>query len=88
MSTFCNLSDRKTAVMPPEDLREWPAPPGVVWFLEKAMRGTKQADRLLKQYVSSSLQAAGLRQIGSVPMTFVHPELDLEVAVHGENFVA
>ena len=88
MSVFCNLSDGRTAVMPPEDLREWPATPGVVWFLEKAMYGTRQAARLIDAYVINSFQTAGLQQIDSLPMTFVHPELDLEVAVHGDDFVA
>ena len=35
MTVFCAPSEGRTAVMPPEDLREWPATPGVVWFLGK-----------------------------------------------------
>ena len=84
MAFFHDPGEGKTAVMPPKELRE----PGVVWFLEKAMNGTRAAAKLFGSYVIDSLQKAGLQPIVCMPMTFVHTELEIEVAVHGDDFVA
>ena len=60
----------------------------MVWFLERAMHGTRKAARLFDAYVIDSFATAGLQQLDYMHMTFVLPELDLEIAVNNEDFVA
>jgi hypothetical protein len=74
--------DGKTAVMPPKELRK----PGIVWFLNKAMYGTRSASQLFGSYVIDCLQAEGFEPIRCMPMVFVHIEMDVEVGVHGDDF--
>ena len=84
MSVYCAPSEGRIAVRPPKDLQV----PGVVWYLERAMHGTRKAARLFDAYVIDSFATAGLQQLDYMHMTFVLPELDLEIAVNNEDFVA
>ena len=52
------------------------------------MHGTRKAARLFDAYVIDSFATAGLQQLDYMHMTFVLPELDLEIAVNSEDFVA
>ena len=72
------------AVVPPKVLRV----PGMVWFLEKAMYGTRTASRLFGSYVIDSMEDGGFRAIGWMPMAFSHPDLDVTCGVHGDDFLA
>jgi len=74
----------KIAIMPPKELRK----PGICWFLDKAMYGTRRASQLFGTYVIDSLCAEGMKCIGYMAMTFVSEELDIELAVHGDDFLA
>ena len=54
----------------------------------KAMYGTRKASQLFGSYVIDSLTEGGCKAILWMPMTFVHPELDLSISVHGDDFMA
>ncbi|CAK0880457.1 unnamed protein product, partial [Prorocentrum cordatum] len=77
-------SDGRTAVAPPPDVRK----PGVVWFLKKAMCGTRPASRAFGSYVIDKFKDESFDLVAVVPMTFVSAELDVSLGCRGDDFLA
>eukprot|EP00929_Paragymnodinium_shiwhaense_P111971 TRINITY_DN8021_c0_g1_i4.p1 TRINITY_DN8021_c0_g1~~TRINITY_DN8021_c0_g1_i4.p1 ORF type:complete len:1618 (+),score=271.11 TRINITY_DN8021_c0_g1_i4:701-5554(+) len=77
-------STGKIAVIPPAGL----APPGVCWYLLKAMYGTREASRCWGSHVTDTLLEATACPAVVVPMTFYHPEHGYAVTCHGDDFLA
>ena len=77
-------SDGTIAVIPPEGCAEV----GIVWFLLKAMYGTRPASKLFGSYVTDNMQKEGFQLLAIMPMTFYHPVLDICMGCHGDDFLA
>ena len=51
------------------------------------MYGTRKASQFFGPYVSDSMEAEGGKPVLHMPMTFVFEELNIEVGVHGDDFL-
>ena len=73
----------KIAVVPPKDLDQ-----GHLWFLNKAMNGTREASKQWAAKILENKKKWGFLEIESVPGLFYHPVHDLMVCCHGDDFLA
>ena len=76
-------STGKIAVVPPKDVDE-----GQLWYLLKAMNGTREASKQWAMRISGTKKKYGFSAVASVPGLFYHPEYDLMLSYHGDNFLA
>ena len=76
-------STGKIAVVPPKDIDE-----GQLWYLLKAMNGTREASKPWAMRVSGTKKKYGFSAVASVPGLFYHPEYDLMLSCHGDDFLA
>ena len=73
----------KIAVVPPKDVDE-----GHLWYLLKAMNGTREASKQWSKKIAKTKKQCGFLEVASVPGLFYHPEHDLVVSCHGDDFLA
>ena len=73
----------KIAVVPPKDLDQ-----SLLWFLNKAMNGTREASKQWAAKILQNKKKWGFLEIESVPGLFYHPFHDLLVCCHGDDFLA
>ena len=73
----------KIAVVPPKDLDQ-----SLLWFLNKAMNGTREASKQWAAKILQNKKKWGFLEIESVPGLFYHPSHDLLVCCHGDDFLA
>ena len=83
---FCRLlssySTGVIAVMPPKDMYD-----GVnLWFLLMAMNGTREASRQWGLYIKDSMVPAGFIGSAAIPGLYYHPEWDIMIACHGDDW--
>eukprot|EP00435_Cladocopium_sp_Y103_P039764 s3333_g10.t1 len=74
---------RKIAVMPPEDVYD-----GHLWYLLKAMNGTREASKQWGEFVEGKVSKAGFLPVKVVPGLFYHPEWQVTLSCHGDDFLA
>ena len=70
-------------MVPPKDLDQ-----GHLWFLNKAMNGTREASKQWAAKILENKKKWGFLEIESVPGLFYHPAHDLMVCCHGDDFLA
>ena len=73
----------KIAVVPPQDVDE-----GHLWYLLKAMNGTREASKQWSKKIAKTKKQHNFLEVASVPGLFYHPEHDLMVSCHGDDFLA
>ena len=83
----------KLAVIPPKDLQS-----AYLWYLNKTMNGRREASKCWSQEIIGTLKPVSLRTIETVrvslrtietvPGMFYHPEWDVTMSFHGDNFLA
>ena len=76
-------STGKIAVVPPKDVDE-----GQLWYLLKAMNGTREASKQWAMRISGTKKKHGFAAVASVPGLFYHPGYDLMLSCHGDDFLA
>jgi len=81
---FHALMDEFTVVRPPRELRR----PGFYWILLRALYGTRRAGKLFGKLVAEILEAAGYLRLQVIPNAYNHPQRDVDVVVHGDDFMA
>ena len=72
------------AVIPPKDVYDGEH----LWYLNKAMNGTREASKQWTQYVIDSTTAGGFQVVKSVPGLYFHPEWMVTLSCHGDDFLA
>ena len=60
----------------------------VVGKLKKAMYGTRDAPQIWSQVVQEAMESLGYKQSAFQPAVYYHPELDVIVVVHVDDFLA
>ena len=80
---FHAVATGKIAVVPPKDLDQ-----SVLWFLLKAMNGTREASRQWAKRIVEVMTGAGFLEVPSVPGLFYHEVWDLTLSCHGDDFLA
>lgn len=80
---FHAVATGKIAVVPPKDLDQ-----SVLWFLLKAMNGTREASRQWAKRIVKVMTGAGFVEVPSVPGLFYHEEWDVVLSCHGDDFLA
>ena len=70
--------------MPPKDVYDGEH----LWFLLKAMNGTREASRQWGLYIKGSIGPHGFLASAAIPGLFYHPEWDIMMACHGDDFLA
>ena len=73
----------KIAVVPPKDVDE-----GHLWYLLKAMNGTREASKQWSIRVANTKKRHGFLEVASVPGLYYHPVHDLLVSCHGDDLLA
>ena len=73
----------KIAVVPPKDLDQ-----GSLWYLLKAMNGTRKPSKQWAKRILAVMSKAGFLEVASVPGLFYHPEWDVTLSCHGDDFLA
>ena len=81
---FHALMDEPTVVMPPKQLRRH----GYLLVLRRALYGTRQASRLFGQLVADVLRDPGLIALKCIPNVYHHPQRDIDLVAHGDDFMA
>ena len=81
---FQSPSTGGIAVMPPKDMFDG----ANLWFLLKAMNGTREASKQWSLCIRNGLTPAGFLASAAVPGVYYHPEWDVTVACHGDDFIA
>ena len=71
-------------VRPPPGLRV----KGNLWVLNRALCGTRMANRCFGKLVAEVSTDARFETISIVPNMYHHPQRDIDTVVHGEDFVA
>ena len=72
------------AVMPPKDMYV-----GVnLWFLLKAMNGTREASRQRGLYIKDSMVPAGSTGSAAIQGLYYRPEWEIMIACHGDDFLS
>ena len=70
--------------MPPKDMYD-----GVnLWFLLKAMNGTREASRQWGLYIKDSMVPASFIGSAAIPVLHYHTEWNIMIACHGDDFLA
>ena len=72
------------AVKPPPDLFDQEH----YWLLLKAMNGTREASRQRGLYIKHGITPAGFMGSAAIPGLYYHPEWDIMMACHGDDFLA
>ena len=70
--------------MPPKDVYDGER----LWFLLKATNGTREASRQWVLYIKVSIGPHGFLASAAIPGLFYHPEWDIMMACHGDDFLA
>ena len=78
---FQSPSTGGIAVMPPKDMFDG----ANLWFLLKAMNGTREASKQWSLCIRNGLTPAGFLASAAVPGLYYHPEWDVTVACHGKS---
>ena len=73
----------KLAVIPPKDLQS-----AYLWYLNKTMNGRREASKCWSQEIIGTLKPVGFRTIETVSGMFYHPEWDVTMSCHGDDFLA
>ena len=69
--------------MPPKDLDQ-----GHLWYLLTAMNGAREASKQWALKILKTKKKHGNLEVASVLGLFYHPEHDLMVCCHGDDFLA
>eukprot|EP00435_Cladocopium_sp_Y103_P028037 s1171_g6.t9 len=80
---FDAASIGKIAVIPPEDVYD-----RHLWYLLKAMNGTREASKQWGELVETKITTAGFHPVKVVPGLFYHPEWQVSLSCHGHDFLA
>ena len=80
---FHAYSTGKIAVIPPEDVYD-----GHLWYLLKAMNGTREASKQWGEFVEDKVTKGGFHPVKVVPGLFFHPEWQVTLSCHGDDFLA
>ena len=80
---FHAMSTGSIAVIPPEDVNE-----GSLWYLLKAMNGTREASKQWSTFVEDKVTNAGFTPVKVVPGLFFHAEWQVTLSCHGDDFLA
>ena len=81
---FCHaFSTGRIAVILPADVYE-----GSLWFLNKAMNGTREASKMWCEYVTTTMVSESFVEVPSVPGLFYSEDLQATVSCHGDDFLA
>ena len=81
---FHAKSSGRIAVIPPKDLYTG----DTLWFLNKAMNGTREASKCWGERVKSTMVQEGFHAVETVPGIYRHAEWDVTVSCHGDDFLA
>ena len=82
---FHALSTDGIAVIPPNDIYDGQH----VWQLLKAMNGTREASKRWSEFVESVVvKKGGFEAVKNVPGMFYHPEWQVTLSCHGDDFLA
>ena len=81
---FHSPMDEFTVVRPPVGLRVR----GKLWFLKRALYGTRMASRCFGKLVGEVLKDARFEAVTIVPNAYHHPQREIDIIVHGDDFVA
>ena len=73
----------KIAVIPPKDLNQ-----DMLWFLNKAMNGTREASKQWSKRIVEVATGCGFSEVLSVPGLFYHQEWEITMSCHGDDFLA
>ena len=80
---FHAASIGKIAVIPPEDVYD-----GHLWYLLKAMNGTRETSKQGGEIVEAKVTTAGFHPVKVVLGLFYHPEWQVSLSCHGDDFLA
>ena len=80
---FHAFATGKIAVIPPRDLDQ-----SMLWFLNKAMNGTREASKQWAKRIVEVATGCGFSEVPSVPGLFYHHEWDITMSCHGDDFLA
>ena len=80
---FHAIATGKIAVVPPKDLDQ-----SKLWFLLKAMNGTREASRQWAKRVREVMLEAGFWEVPGIPGLFYHDEWCVTLSCHGDDFIA
>ena len=81
---FHAKSSGRIAVIPPKDLYTG----DTLWFLNKAMNGTREASKRWGERVKTTMVQEGFHAVETVPGIYRHAEWDVTVSCHGDDFLA
>ena len=82
---FHATSTGKIAVVPPDDLNDQRH----LWYLNKAMNGTREASRQWSEFVDGTVtRKGGFSNVPGVPGVFYHKEWQVTMSCHGDDFLA
>ena len=59
-----------------------------LWFLNKAMNGTREASKCWGEKVKGTMVQEGFHAVETVPGIYRHEEWDVTVSCHGDDFLA
>ncbi len=57
------------------------------WVLRRALYGTRRASLLFGKLIGEVLRAAGFQVLQCIPNAYHHPQRDIDVVVHGDDFM-
>ncbi|CAE6969798.1 unnamed protein product [Symbiodinium sp. CCMP2592] len=80
---FHAVATGKIAVVPPKDLDQ-----SKLWYLLKAMNGTREASRQWSKRVCEVMTEAGFWEVPGIPGLFYHDEWCVTLSCHGDDFIA
>ena len=80
---FHAIATGKIALVPPKDLDQ-----SMLWFLLKAMNGTREASRQWAKRVREVMLEAGFWEVPGIPGLFYHDEWCVTISCHGDDFIA
>ena len=80
---FHAVATGKIAVVPPKDVNN-----GLLWFLLKAMNGTREASKQWAKRILEVMLLNDFSEVPSVPGLFYHPDRDITLSCHGDDFLA
>ncbi|CAE7276044.1 true, partial [Symbiodinium sp. CCMP2592] len=80
---FHAVATGKIAVVPPKDLDQ-----SKLWYLLKAMNGTREVSRQWSKRVCEVMTEAGFWEVPGIPDLFYHDEWCVTLSCHGDDFIA
>ena len=81
---FHAVIDEDITVMPPRGTARL----GYVWILLKAMYGTRRAAQLWQEHLATVFKNGNWLRLQNIAGAFYEPNLDVTVAIHGDDFLA